>query len=192
MEKKWDLKAKDVSIDISVLAPVRNHMGLTHVKSTNHHEKIFFLSTISIRVMPASPELKWRDTWFHQIWCARKTFPHPTVGIKVKSLGLYNLIAKYHFTCSTSSLTLWCLEPTPPTTSPRTALYLFDISERGQSSKASGKKKKEKERKIISYLNFSSGSITAWGKSSGWFHFIPTTYFFINLPPCHCTCYTDL
>lgn len=49
MEKEWDLKARDVSIEISVFAPVRNHTVSAHKQSTNHHEKNLFVSTISFR-----------------------------------------------------------------------------------------------------------------------------------------------
>lgn len=119
-----------------------------------------------------------------------KTSSHPIARIQVKYLAPYHPIAKYHFTCYTASLTLQLafLPLHIQDVNYNSPLYLFDISELGWNSKARLKKKK----KSISYLNFSSSSFTAWGKSSGWFHFIPTAYFFFNLPPCPCTCYIDV
>ena len=159
MEKEWDLKARDVSIEVSVFAPVRNHTGSAPNQSTNHHEKNLFVRTISIRDMTVSTGLKWKDicdftrSW---IWSARKTFSHPAARIQVKSLGPYNLIARYHFTCYTSSLTLWCLEPTSPKLEQLILVWHF-----WAWLELKGQEKKKKRRKIISYLNFSSGSVTA-------------------------------
>lgn len=157
-------------------------------------KRSFFVSTISFKVMSASSELKLKvlcDFTRSWIWSVTKTSFCPATGIQFLSWGPYNLIAKYHLICYTSSPTLWCLEPPPPKMSARMALYLFDISELGWSSKARKKKKKLKEKNFLFELHF-------------WFNYSPGQklrlisshpngpFLLSFCSPCPCTCYIDI
>lgn len=69
------------------------------------------------------------------------------------------------------------------------SLFFFFLFYLGKKAIENKKIKQKKSlRKIISYLKFSSATITAWGKSSGWFYFISMAYFFFQLPSCPCSC----